>query len=254
VQDIGVLFKICLTLAAILLISIGLYSSGLQLHPASLSDMRPPLDDLLARMMAYRQWQNSSLREYQAHRRFYASNPRFSKDSTLEVQTVFHWPYSLQSTVLRQDGSDFIRERVFDKIIEAESDMVVSDQGDIIPKNYDFSFVGKEDCQGRPCWRLAIKPKRKDKFLIDGDIWLDSADYAVTHVHGVPSKHVSVWVSRVEIDRRLSRIEGVWLTNKIESSSNIHLVGDVVLQIEYVYDSVKVASALTAKDLTTHRD
>jgi len=87
----------------------------------------------------------------------------------LEVQTVFHWPYSLQSTVVRQDGSDFIREHVFDKIIEAESDMAVSEQADIIPKNYDFSFVGKEDCQGRPCWRLAIKPKRKDKFLIDGD-------------------------------------------------------------------------------------
>ena len=237
-----------------LLVSIGLYSAGLQLHPASFSDMRPPLDDLLSRMMAYRQWQNGALREYQAHRRFYAANPRFNRDSTLEVQTVFHWPYSLQSTVVRQDGSDFIRERVFDKIIEAESDMAVSDEADIIPKNYDFSFVGKEDCQGRPCWRLAIKPKRKDKFLIDGDIWLDSADYAVTHVHGVPSKHVSVWVSRVEIDRRLSRIEGVWLTNKIESSTSIHLVGDVVLQIEYVYDSVKVASALTARDLTTHRD
>ena len=132
--------------------------------------------------------------------------------------------------------------------------MAVSDQADIIPKNYDFSFVAKEDCQGRPCWRLAIKPKRKDKFLIDGDIWLDSADYAVTHVHGIPSKHVSVWVSRVEIDRRLSRIEGVWLTNKIESASSIRLVGDVVLQIEYAYDSVKVASAPTPNALNTHQN
>src|SRR6266481_4449485 len=131
VQVIGVPFKTCITLAAILLVSIGLYSAGLQLHPTSMSDMRPPLNDLLARMMAYRQWQNSSLREYQAHRRFYASNPRFNRDSTLEVQTVFQWPYSLRSTVIRQDGSDFIREHVFDKIIEAESDMVVSDEADI---------------------------------------------------------------------------------------------------------------------------
>ena len=233
-------FKTCATIVAILVVSIGLYSSGLQLHPASMSDIRPPLEDIVAHMMAYRQWQNDALREYQAHRRFYASNPRFNKDSTLEVQTVFRWPYSLRSTFLRQDGSDFIREHVFDKILEAESNVLASDEADVIPKNYDFSFIGKEYCDGRPCWRLGIKPKRKDKFLIDGDAWVDSSDYAITHVHGFPSKRVSVWISRVEVDRQLSRIEGVWLTNKIESSSNIHLLGDVVLQIEYAYDSVTV--------------
>jgi hypothetical protein len=222
------------------------------MHPASLADLKPPLDDIVAHMLAYRQWQNDAVREYQAHRRFYASNPRFNKESTLEVQTVFRWPYSLQSTVLRQEGSDFIREHVFEKIIEAESDVAANDQADVIPKNYDFSFVQKDDCQGRPCWRIAIKPKRKDKFLIDGDIWVDSADYAVTHIHGVPSKRPSVWISRVEIDRKLTRIEGVWLTNKIESSSSIHLVGDVLLQIECNYDNVKVVSGPAS--LATRRD
>jgi hypothetical protein len=244
--------KTCAILTAILCVSIGLYSFGLQLHPASLTDVRPPLDDIVAHMLAYRQWQSDAIREYQAHRRFYASNARFNKDSTMEVQTVFRWPYSLHSTVLRQDGSDFIREHVFEKIIEAENDLAANDQADVIPKNYDFSFVQKDDCQGRPCWRIAIKPKRKEKFLIDGDIWVDSEDYAITHIHGVPSKRVSVWISRVEIDRQLSRIEGVWLTNKIESSSSIHLVGDVLLQIECTYDSVKVVSSPAS--LTTRRN
>jgi hypothetical protein len=248
----GVPFKASVTIGAILFVSIGLYSSGLQFHPASFSDMRPPLDDIVARMLAHQQWQNSALREYQAHRRFYAANPRFNKDSTLEVQTIFQWPYSLRSTVVKQDGSDFIREHVFEKIIEAESDLAVNDEADLIPKNYDFTFTGKEDCQGRACWRVAIKPKRKDKYLIDGDIWVDTADYAVSRVHGFPSKHVSVWVSRVEIDKRLSRIDGVWLTNKIESSSNIRLLGDVLLTIEYVYDSVKVVHE--ANGLTTRRN
>lgn len=245
-------FKTGLTLACILLVSIGLYSSGLQFHPVSFSDMQPRLDDIVAHMLIYRQWQNGALREYQAHRRFYASNPRFNRDSTLEVQTIFQWPYSLRSTVIKQDGSDFIREHVFEKIIEAENDLAVNDQADIIPKNYDFSIAGKEDCQGRACWRLAIKPKRRDKYLIDGDIWVDAADYGISRIHGFPAKHLSVWVSHVEIDKRLSRIEGVWLTNKIESSSSIRLVGDVVLKIEYAYDSVKVSTE--PNNLTTLRD
>jgi hypothetical protein len=245
-------FKTCAALGVILFLSLGLYSSGLQFHTASSSDLRPPVDDIVAHMLVYRQWQNDALREYQAHRRFYAANPRFNKDSTMEIQTIFQWPYSLRSIVIKQDGSDFIREHVFEKIIEAESDLAINDQADIIPKNYDFSYAGKDDCEGRPCWRLGIKPKRKDKYLIDGDIWVDGKDYAVSRVHGFPSKHVSMWVSRVEIDKRSSRIEGVWLTNKIESSSSIRFVGDVSLQIEYIYDSVKVVNE--PNSLTTRRN
>jgi hypothetical protein len=241
--------RACVLLIGIFLASIGVYSASAQLQMTSVNDMRPRLEEVVSRMMAYRQWQDSSLREYQARRRFRASNPRFNMDSFMEVQTTFRWPYSLHSTVVKQEGSDFIREHVFQKILEAETDLAAKDDADIVPKNYDFGFLGKEDCNGRPCWHLALKPKRKDKFLIDGDLWVDAADYAVSRVHGVPSKHVSMWVSRVVIDRELCRINGVWLDQKIESSSSIHLVGNVSIQIEYSYDKVKVVSATSAQNL-----
>jgi len=243
----GVFTSGCVILFATIFVSTGLYSSSPQVQLTLLDEVLPPLDHVLSRMMAYRQWQDNALREYHARRHFHASNPRFNMDSTLDVQTVFQWPHSLQSTVIQHEGSDFIREHVFEKILEAETDLAENDQADLIPKNYDFTIMDKEDCQGRPCWRLAIKPKRKDKYLIDGDIWVDAADYAVSRIHGSPSKRVSVWVSRVEIDRRLCRIEGVWLTDKIESSSSIRLAGDVGLQIEYTYDSVRVLSAGASK-------
>jgi hypothetical protein len=229
---------------AIVCLSVGLYSSGLQLHRASLSDMRPPIEEVVSHMMVYRQWQDGALREYQAHRHFHASNSRFNKESMLEVQTIFRSPYSLQSTILKQDGSDFIREHVFEKILEAESDLAAKDQADIVPKNYNFALVGKEDCEGRPCWRLALTPKRKEKFLIEGDVWVDASDYGISRVYGSPAKRLSLWVSSVKIDKRMSRIEGVWLPDKIESSSSIRFVGDVLLRIEYQYDSVKVVNGV----------
>jgi hypothetical protein len=235
----------------VVFLSAGHYSSGLQLHPVSIDGIQASLDAVLSRMMEHRQWQQNALREYQASRLFRASNPRLSP-STLEVRTIFRWPDSLQSTVLRYEGSAFIREHVFEKILQAEADLAAQSQADIIPKNYDFALVGKEDCQGRPCWRLAIKPKRKDKYLINGDIWLDGADYAMSRVHGSPSQHVSIWVSRVDIDERFSPIDGVWLANKLESSSSIRLVGDFLLQVEYRYEAVKVASVGTSGHFSAH--
>jgi len=237
----------CFILFTIFFVATGLYLSSPQVQLTLLDELRPPLDAMLSRMMAQRQWQDNALREYRARRRFHASNPRFNMDSTMDVLTAFQWPHSLQSTILKHEGSDFIRDHVFEKILEAETDLAENDQADIIPKNYDFTIVDKEDCLGRPCWRLNIKPKRKDKFLIDGDIWVDAADYAVSRVHGSPSKHVSIWVSKVEIDRRLCRIDGVWLADRIESSSNIRLAGNVGLEIEYIYENVKVLSAGTAR-------
>src|SRR5215475_1270124 len=61
------------------------------------------VSELLARMMAHRRWQDAALREYQLHRLFHASNRRFNIDSTLEVDTIFRSPGSMQSTIVRQD-------------------------------------------------------------------------------------------------------------------------------------------------------
>lgn len=233
---------VCAALGGTFVLSQRIWSASLQSHVVS-DRNQPTLAEILARMVAYRQWQDDSLREYQARRKFHASNPRFNMDSTLEVRTIFRWPYSLESTVLKQEGSAFVREHVFEKILAAETEQASKDQADIIPKNYDFALLGKDECDGRRSWHLSMKPKRKDKYLLDGEIWLDASDYGVCRVRGVPSKRVSFWVSKVDIDKRLRRIEGIWLTDKIESTSAVRFGGNVQMQIEYTYDSVTVTGA-----------
>src|SRR5215831_4420227 len=199
------------------------------------------VSELLSRMMAHRKWQDSALREYQLHRLFHASNTRFNVDSTLEVQTKFRFPGTMESTIIRQEGSAFIREHVFQKILSAESELSRNTQADLIPDNYQFTLVGADTCEGRRCWHLTIKPRRPDKYLLVGDVWLDAEDYAICRVHGVPSRRVSLWISRAEVDWRFKRMDtGVWLTETVESSSDVRLVGPVLMQIQYSYENIGV--------------
>src|SRR5262249_2570285 len=107
------LVALCIALGGILLLSEQVCSATLQL-PLVSDESQLSLGKIVARMVAYRQWQDKALREYEARRRFYAWNERFNINSTLEVRTIFRWPYLLQSTVLRQEGSTFIREHVFE--------------------------------------------------------------------------------------------------------------------------------------------
>ena len=208
----------------------------------------PAVDEILDRMKAHDEWQQRYLIEYRAQRKFSATNLRFKEGATLEVRTTFRRPDTLESQVIRAEGSKFIRERVFDKILEAENETqsaLAKQQIDIVPANYNFSYLGREDCSGRECYRLRITPKRKEKYLIEGQIWIDAEDWAIVRIQGSPAKRPSFWARQTEIDRRYKRIEGMWLNDSLESTSDILIAGRSTLKIQYSYEAIQTDVLLT---------
>jgi hypothetical protein len=213
-----------------------------QSAPAVQQEDVPSVGDILNRMKAHDEWQQRYLIEYRAQRTFSAVNLRFEKDATLEVMTTFRRPDTFQSQVIRAEGSSLIRERVFDKILDAEKETQSTtnkQQFDIVPANYTFTYRGREDCSGRECYRLGIVPKRKEQYLMEGQIWIDAEDWAIVRIQGSPAKRPSFWVRQVQIDRRYKRIDGVWLNDSLESLSDVLVAGRSSLKIEYAYESIQ---------------
>jgi hypothetical protein len=200
----------------------------------------PSVETILQRMKAHEDWQQRHLLEYEVQRSFYAANPRFKMESTMEVRTVFRKPNSFGSEVLRSDGSSIIREKVFDKILEAEEDARTKEsvRTAINAENYNFKVLAQEDCEGRPCYHLKLSSKHKDKFNIDGEIWVDAEDGAIGRIHGAPAKRPSFWTLHTEIDRRYKRISGFWLFDTMESNSDIFIGGHSTLKVNHSYVSV----------------
>jgi hypothetical protein len=203
------------------------------------------VDEIVARMMARNEWQDRALLEFRAKRKFFAANPRFKTDSTMYVQTVFRHPDQLESTVTSHEGSKLIRSRVFDKILEAEAETHAKkdkQQVDIVPSNYTFALLANEQCDAGPCFHMRISPKRRDKYSLDGEIWVDGTDFSIVRIHGSPAKRPSIWTTKTEIDRRYRKVDGIWLPARLDSSSNIMIAGHSVLSIEYTYESVQTNS------------
>ena len=202
----------------------------------------PNVDEILDRMKAHDEWQRRYLIEYRAQRTFSATNLRFEEGATLEVTTTFRRPDTFESQVLRAEGSKFIRERVFDKILEAENatqSTPAKQQIDIVPANYNFGYLGREDCDGRECYRLGIAQKRKEKYLIEGQIWIDAEDWGIVRIQGSPAKRPSFWARQTQIDRRYKRIDGMWLNDRLESISDVLIAGRSSLKIQYSYESIQ---------------
>src|SRR5438477_11938178 len=82
----------------------------------------PALQEILDRMMTRNAWQDRTLLEFRASRKFYAANLRFKTESTMYVQTVFRRHDQLQSPGTLDEGTDLVRSRVFDKIVDAENE------------------------------------------------------------------------------------------------------------------------------------
>ena len=233
--SLGLIFVFCLFTSA---------TYGFVKHsvPVVEQENAPNVDEILDRMKAHDEWQRRYLIEYRMQRKFSATNLRFAEDATLEVTTTFRRPDTIESQVLRAEGSKFIRERVFDKILEAENatqSTPAKQQIDIVPANYNFGYLGREDCDGRECYRLGIAPKRKEKYLIEGQIWIDAEDWGIVRIQGSPAKRPSFWARQTQIDRRYKRIDGMWLNDRLESISDVLIAGRSSLKIQYSYESIQ---------------
>lgn len=135
--------------------------------------------------------------------------------------------------VLSRSGSPAIQSHVFDALLQAEVE--TSQQGGelLTRENYTFRLAGQEEFAGRRCYLLETDPKRKDKRLIKGRIWVDAEDSGVVHVEGRPSDSLSFWVGRPMIVQDFAEISGYWWASRRRSYIDNFWLGKSDLVIEY---------------------
>lgn len=135
--------------------------------------------------------------------------------------------------VISRSGSPVIQSHVFDALLEAE--VATSKQGGelLIRANYHFHLIGEEDFEGHKCYVLETEPKRKDKRLLKGKIWLDVEDYGVVHVEGKPSDSLSFWVGRPMVVQEFVKDSGYWWVSRRHSYIDNLWLGKSDIVIDY---------------------
>ncbi|HEV8129925.1 MAG TPA: outer membrane lipoprotein-sorting protein [Acidobacteriota bacterium] len=204
------------------------------------------LDELLSRLAQSNKRRDALLAGYVGIRVYEASNGFTHSHAQMHVKVVFRNPSSKDLTVVSEDGSKVIRSRVFKPALSAEKEALRADlkqRSAISPENYEFTLVGEEDLRERHCYVLEARPRRKDKFLLRGRVWIDSVDYAVIRVQGELVKLPSFWTRKVEYARDYQKIGDFWLPMRDESVSQLLIFGRSTLSITYSDYQIEVRSA-----------
>src|SRR5258708_12524469 len=108
---------------------------------------------------------------YRALRHLEAENGHFESSAWMDVWTEAD-ASGFRCRIVGEDGSDYIRDRVFRETLKSESDMWASgapDRAGFTPDNYVFEDRGPRS--DGLAWRT-VRPRRKDVLLVDASIFL----------------------------------------------------------------------------------
>ena len=95
--------------------------------------------------------------------------------------------------------------------------------------NYDFVFLRRENFGVVPEYVLGIIPKRKNKYLLHGQIWVDASTFRIRRIEGVPAKSPSFWIKNVHITVQFAQLGGMWVPVSFDAVAAVRFLGQYTL-------------------------
>jgi len=148
-----------------------------------------------------------------------------------------YWaPNRKKFVVMSEKGSALVRHLALNALIASEIETAAGKQDHdsaISPTNCTLDLLGEQQVGRYRCFAVQAVPKRKDKYLFEGKVWIDVEDYAVVRIEGHPAKKLSFWIQRTDFVRQYQEIDGFWIPQTDMTFVEVRLYGKKVLTIDH---------------------
>ena len=218
--------------------------SGEQIIPSErLGPARPSSsgEQIFADLMRHNEIRNAGLREYSALRTYAVTDTNGKVRAKETVRMHYVAPDRKTFVTIAEEGSSLVRHLVLNRLMETEASAAVGQDhrdSSISPANYAFRLLGEEDLGPHHCFVVEALPQRRDKYLFEGKIWIESQDFAVVRISGHPAKSPSFWIKRADFVRQYEKIGDFWLPAMDQTFVDVRLYGKKILSIEHHVDRV----------------
>ena len=202
------------------------------------SDARLTAEQVAAKLEEESKERAQALHEFEGlrvYRMQYRGFPS-SKEAEMRVLVNFQAPASKRFTVVSQDGSKLIIERVLKKLMQSEQEAMDAEnqrRTALTRENYDFVLIGYEQRPDGDCYVLAVTPRTRNKFLYRGKIWVNAKEFAVARIEAEPAKSPSFWIKKTRIEHEYVKVGDFWFPARNRTESQIRLGGLALLTIDY---------------------
>jgi hypothetical protein len=203
-----------------------------------------------------------ALRAYQGTRTYRIEYQGFPgvRSAEMVVKLKYLSPGKKEFVIQSATGSKLIIDKVLKNLLAAEQEELVPGtqrRSALTEDNYHFRLNGHESGPSGGTYVLQVEPRRKDKFLYRGRIWVSASDFAVVRLEAEPTKNPSFWTKQTNIVQVYTKVSDFWLPAYNHSIAAIRLGGHADLTIEYkdyaITDASKVSTLSTARS-TLHSE
>jgi len=211
----------------------------------------PSADEVVAKMIQHDNQRQASFHGYLSARRYVLENSRHHKRAEMLVWVECLDSGTKQFQTVSASGWGAARSHVFPRLLESESEASlpgVRERSRITPENYSFEMAGTEYINQRPAYILKITPKNQNKYLIQGNIWVDAEEYAIARIEGMPAKSPSFWIKSIHFVHTYQKWGPHWLPASDRSVTDVRFLGPNQMTIEY-FDYAPKATLSASREL-----
>ena len=203
---------------------------------AAAQDSSLPTASEVVEQMVQRDAQRQILTQgYAGMRRYVLENDGMHKHAEMLVHVNGDPDGTKHFEIVSEQGWKAAQKHVLRKMLESESQTSAPEAREktrLCSDNYEFHMVGLV-IGDRPAYAIDVKPKRKDKLLFEGRIWVDTVDYALVRAEGNPAKTPSFWTKHIHFVHSYEKREGLWFPLSTASVTDARIFGRTDLTIEY---------------------
>ena len=215
---------------------------------APLEPLRPGVTEIriFDELLAHNALRAATLQNYTAFRTYAVIDLTGKVHAEVAGQMEYRAPDQKKFVVMSEKGSALVRRLALNALIASEIETAAGKQHNdsaISPANYTLDLLGEQQVGPYHCFAVQAVPKRRDKYLFEGKVWIDVEDFAVVRIEGHPAKKLSFWIQRADFVRQYQKIGGFWLPQRDMTFVDVRLYGKKVLTIDHHDYSVNSAAA-----------
>jgi outer membrane lipoprotein-sorting protein len=166
-----------------------------------------------------------------------------NKDEThpvaeMTVKTTYKRDTGKRYAILSASGSMVIRNMVLGAILDNEQHINapgIREGSWITTANYEMQVKpgGIQQVDGRDCVAVALTPRRKAPYLVEGTLWVDAKDGNIVRLEGKASKSSSLLTGPTQMMRQYTDMDGFAEATRARAESDSFMFGRTAVTIDY---------------------
>ena len=207
-------------------------------------------NQVLAELATHNEERRTAMHDYTVLRTYQVVDLKGKVHAEEIGRMEFLSPDKKTFTVTSESGSGLVRNMALNPLIKSEIETAAGKEhhdSAISADNYSLNLLGEQQVGPYRCFVAEVQPKRKDKYLFEGKLWIDVKDYSVVRIEGHPAKKLSFWIQRADFVRQYQKIDSFWLPQKDETLVQVRLYGKKLLKIEHLNYVVNAGQSTNAR-------